>query len=548
MLIRKINSGLMKHSRWLFGVFTVVIIVSFVGFLTPTSSVFGLFNRNGADSVGTVYGENVGVETIQEHAKKLNTMMQLVNPYLAQDLPVEVVFQNYAMMRYAEKHGIVATDSDVASAIRHLPAFQKNGKFDRASYDGTLKALYKNRGITGEDVSEALRLFIIGNKVRENLFSNLVGSDNEVRAFYELNNQRFDYRKMNFKAADFKKLVKVGGEDLKKFLIENPDRYVMPAQFDALVVEFPYAAYEAEAVKLAKPGDARAYYEEHPEDFLKKAAEPGKPADVAPFEQVAAKAGKLALEASARNLAARAAQKFAKDIYEQVESSDAGDKVKLFEAVLKQRKLSAGATGFFDSESGKAGKYDEPALAEQIFGAGSVGSVTNAVYGKKAALVGFITGVREARAKTVDECARELKEDFVASESFKMAEKTAAEFFAAVSNAPAQERAKLFAAAAAGAKLETVKDMILPFDECAGDPEKSAVRELKVGGCSAPIAFPDGVTVIFLEKIAPADGKDFEKNPMVWKSKCLLDKLEKAESAMNRELVDNIKFNSRYAR
>ena len=64
MLIRKINSGLMKHSRWLFGIFTVIIIVSFVGFLTPTSSVFGLFNRDGADSVGTVYGENVGVETI----------------------------------------------------------------------------------------------------------------------------------------------------------------------------------------------------------------------------------------------------------------------------------------------------------------------------------------------------------------------------------------------------------------------------------------------------------------------------------------------------
>ena len=35
MIIKKLNGMFHKHGRWLFGIITVVIIVSFVGFLAP---------------------------------------------------------------------------------------------------------------------------------------------------------------------------------------------------------------------------------------------------------------------------------------------------------------------------------------------------------------------------------------------------------------------------------------------------------------------------------------------------------------------------------
>lgn len=546
MLIRKINSGLMKHSRWLFGIFTVVIIISFVGFLTPTSSVFGIFNPNGIGTVGTVYGEDVDIDTIQDHARKLNTMLRLVNPYMTQQIPIEVVFNNYAMTKYAEKHGIIATDSDVAEAIRRMPVFQKDGKFDRETYENILSALYKREGISGADVSDALRLFILGNKVRENTFANLVTSDNEVRAFYDLNNQKFDYRKVNFKAEDFKKQVQTKGSDLKKFLEDNANRYIMPAKFNALVVEFPYAGFEAEAGKTLTPEKVKEYYESHPDEFLKAASAKDKAPEVMPFEQVKAKAEKLALSAAARNMAAQEAQKFAKDIYEQVESSDADDKVKLFNAILKQRKLSASATGIFDAEAEKAGKYDEPALMEQIFAVGGIVTVTNAVFGKDAALVAFVTDLERARPKTFGECAKELQEDFIAAEAFKLAEKAAADFSAKAMKTPAGERGKLFAGKVENGKVEEKKDVLLPFDECFGDLEKNTVRSLKAGEASAPVVMPEGVMVIYLDRIIPADGKEFAKNELVWKSKCLMDKLSKAESEMSRELMENTKINSRY--
>ena len=40
MIIKKLNSVFHRHSRWLFGLFTIVIIVSFIGFMVP-GSFFG---------------------------------------------------------------------------------------------------------------------------------------------------------------------------------------------------------------------------------------------------------------------------------------------------------------------------------------------------------------------------------------------------------------------------------------------------------------------------------------------------------------------------
>ena len=46
MVISKMNNVLVKHSRILFGLFTAVIIISFVWFFTPGASGNILFGTN----------------------------------------------------------------------------------------------------------------------------------------------------------------------------------------------------------------------------------------------------------------------------------------------------------------------------------------------------------------------------------------------------------------------------------------------------------------------------------------------------------------------
>ena len=59
MIIKKLNTMFHKHSRWLFGAFTIVIIVSFMGFLTPGQFGLDMFSDPANTRVGTAFGEPV---------------------------------------------------------------------------------------------------------------------------------------------------------------------------------------------------------------------------------------------------------------------------------------------------------------------------------------------------------------------------------------------------------------------------------------------------------------------------------------------------------
>ena len=66
MIIKKLNSVFHRHSRWLFGVITIVIIISFIGFMVP-GSFFGFGPETGSGAkVGTAFGKNVTYEDLKE--------------------------------------------------------------------------------------------------------------------------------------------------------------------------------------------------------------------------------------------------------------------------------------------------------------------------------------------------------------------------------------------------------------------------------------------------------------------------------------------------
>ncbi|MCK4982086.1 MAG: hypothetical protein KAS17_04130, partial [Victivallaceae bacterium] len=71
MVIRKLNSVFARHGRIIFGVITVIIIISFMGFMQPGSSFSSLFSRWGKKNVyGEVFGETVSRNDIIEKADR----------------------------------------------------------------------------------------------------------------------------------------------------------------------------------------------------------------------------------------------------------------------------------------------------------------------------------------------------------------------------------------------------------------------------------------------------------------------------------------------
>ena len=68
MIIKKLNAVFHKHSRILFGAFTLLIIVAFTDFLTP-GNTGGC--TNAADSAaGTAFGKKVTYKELSDFGRK----------------------------------------------------------------------------------------------------------------------------------------------------------------------------------------------------------------------------------------------------------------------------------------------------------------------------------------------------------------------------------------------------------------------------------------------------------------------------------------------
>ena len=81
MVIRHINTAFMKHGRWVFAIFTIVIIISFVGFMIPGQFGFGGCTDPMSQPVGRAFGEDI---SYREAGDAIQQIM-LVNELLYQE-------------------------------------------------------------------------------------------------------------------------------------------------------------------------------------------------------------------------------------------------------------------------------------------------------------------------------------------------------------------------------------------------------------------------------------------------------------------------------
>ena len=78
MVITKMNNVLVKHSRILFGLFTGVIIISFVWFFTPGASGNILFGSNPMSPnavVGKAFDQNITRAELMDAMKDISLVM-----------------------------------------------------------------------------------------------------------------------------------------------------------------------------------------------------------------------------------------------------------------------------------------------------------------------------------------------------------------------------------------------------------------------------------------------------------------------------------------
>ena len=178
MVIRKMNTVLVKHNKILFGIFSVIIIISFVWFFTPGLDGSLLFGGAGASpnaAVGTVFGKKITNKQYQQAYRDRVLVLEAMtgrdasqfHSYIEQTL-----FQEIARETAADVLGISATDEEVSNFIRNACAiFRGKNGFDPELYRKFAQNIQERDGRSITEFENLVRRMLSADKVASELTS-----------------------------------------------------------------------------------------------------------------------------------------------------------------------------------------------------------------------------------------------------------------------------------------------------------------------------------------------------------------------------------------
>ena len=276
MVIAKMNSVLLKHSRIMFGLFTAIIIISFVWFFTPGASGNILFGTNPMSPnavVGSVFDREITRGELMEMIKDNMLVMAAnygVSPVMngLDDQALEEAFQKAVLLSVAKQMGVTVSVERVGEYLRSLPAFAgTDGKFSLEKYQKYEKEMLQPLGYNALDLDRAVRnlltIFSLGNSA----VNEVIVTENEIADFERTVLERCTVKTILFPFAAAKKELKPTEAELQNFHKANPKLFMTEPQYRVKVVRFNYADY-ADKVKLA-PDAARKYYDANKAEFTK---------------------------------------------------------------------------------------------------------------------------------------------------------------------------------------------------------------------------------------------------------------------------------------
>ena len=446
MIIKKLNSVFHRHSRWLFGVITIVIIISFIGFMVP-GSFFGFGPETGSGAkVGTAFGKNVTYEDLKEVHRNLEICGQLGFP--VGESRIEQQFFIYCLLEKAAQMGISASDKEVAALLKQHPLLQTEGKFDMTKYKN-LRTNLTRIGITNEDIENALRMMLVINKIQNQIGSSVVATPGEAKELYRRFNTTYELRIAEFQKAKTPKMVKPNARKVAElpkaeqsavtaFFNANQKNYNIPGWLDVMVVEFKYSFFNAQAAKKATDKELLKFYNANKSLFN------GKDGKVQPFNAVKGKVRDEFVKIESADLAQRAAEDFSVDAADAVAAADKmADKVKAFRSAADRLKVAVVESPKVYFTARSIGAIHSAELVNALNQTAG-NPVTKAVNTSDSACVGFLRSRTATRPAKIEEVLTQVRADLVQDNLYKDARKAAEKAYADIRKKGAAQQTQAF--------------------------------------------------------------------------------------------------------
>ncbi|MBV1875621.1 MAG: SurA N-terminal domain-containing protein [Cycloclasticus sp.] len=193
------------------------------------------------------YGDQYSPDLFSEEAVRQESLNRLV--------------QDQLVLQTVIDDGYVASNTAILDVISKLDAFQKNGQFDKATYEQLLQA----RGLTTASFVDSVRSGIERDQFINSIVGTTLVDDSEINDFYRLTNQTRDIRYLLLPISSVIASVLATDEEINKNYTENEHLYKTPEEASIDYVELSLASLMLEV----NPSDEEllAFYESEQQSF-----------------------------------------------------------------------------------------------------------------------------------------------------------------------------------------------------------------------------------------------------------------------------------------
>ncbi len=174
---------------------------------------------------------------------------------------LEGMIQEQLLLQVSHDMGLRASNRELQAAILSNPAFQRDGRFDKATYDRMLEL----QGTSGPQYEESLRQRIVGTQIQRAVTASELATEVEMTEAIRLDRQQRRLAYIRVAKTGFLDTAPVPEEEVQAWYQAHADRYLSPER-----VKLSYLVLDAATLDAGQPVDEEALrrlYEDERERF-----------------------------------------------------------------------------------------------------------------------------------------------------------------------------------------------------------------------------------------------------------------------------------------
>jgi peptidyl-prolyl cis-trans isomerase D len=193
----------------------------------------------------------------EQYAQNFRGMQ--VDEQMLKTQAMDKLIKDEVLLQYANKEGLVATDSNVAEFIKTLPYFQTDGKFDEKRY----KSLLSSQKMSSAQFVGKIKSALVMEQFQRSIIDSSFATQYAVDNFFKIQNQQRDVDYVTI--AVEKPAAQPSDTEIAAYYQQHQDTYKIPEQVSVEYVELSSGDL-ANKVEVTDE-KLRTYYEEQKEQY-----------------------------------------------------------------------------------------------------------------------------------------------------------------------------------------------------------------------------------------------------------------------------------------